>query len=155
MIRVRRSLRIDRPVGEVFRLVGALDRYPEFFAGITKWDPKSPERTGVGARYRVLMQVGSIQAGGTLRVTEWEDDRLIAWESETGVQLSGSTEIEPEGNGTRVHLEVAFDLPGPGGWLVERIAGRIVDRNLWATLLAARRIVEHEQAPREPRQTAR
>lgn len=143
-MRVHQTIVVDRPPKEVFRLVGALERYPEFFAGITKWDPKSEERTGVGARYRVLMQVGSIQAGGTLRVTEWDENRGLAWVGEQGVQLSGRTGIEPEGAGTRVHLEITFTLPGPAGWLVERIAARIVGRNLWASLLAARRIVEHE-----------
>lgn len=144
-MRIHQTIVIDRPPKEVFRLVGALDRYPEFFAGITKWDPKSEERSGVGARYRVLMQIGSIQAGGTLRVTEWEDNRGIVWESETGIQLTGRSEIESEGAGTRVNLEIDFTLPGPGGWLVERITGRIVGRNLWASLMAARRIIEHEQ----------
>lgn len=144
MQRVHQSLHIDRSPKEVWALVGDIERSPEFFAGITKWSRKSEQRTGVGARYRVLMQVGSIQAGGTIAVTEWEEGRLIAWESETGIQMTGRTEIEPEGAGARVHLEIAFTLPGPAGWLVERITGRIVGRNLWATLLAARRMIEHE-----------
>ena len=144
-MRVQQSIVIDRPPKDVWRLVGDLTRYPSFSAGITKWDPKSEERSGVGARYRVLMQVGSIQAGGTLHVTEWQENVGLGWESETGIQMTGRTEIQPEGAGTRVRLEIDFTLPGPGGWLVERVAGRIVGRNLWATLLAARRIVEHEQ----------
>jgi uncharacterized membrane protein len=142
---VRQSIVIDRPPKDVWRLVGNLERYPEFSAGITKWDPKSEKRNGPGARYRVLMQVGSIQAGGTLAVTEWEENRGLAWESESGIQLKGRTEIDAEGAGTRVRLEIAFTLPGPAGWLVERIAGRILERNLWATLLAMRRVVEHEE----------
>jgi uncharacterized membrane protein len=146
-MRVHQSIVVDRPPKDVWRLAGDLERYPSFFAGITRWDPKSEPRSGIGARYRVLMQVGSIQAGGTLQVTEWEEGRGLAWGSETGIQMRGRTEIEPEGAGTRVHLEVEFTLPGPAGWLVERIAGRIVGRNLWASLLAARRIVEHEQDP--------
>lgn len=36
-----------------------------------------------------------------------------------------------------------YDLSGgPLGRLVEHLTGRIVERNLWATLLAARRILE-------------
>lgn len=146
MIKVTRAIYIDRPPKDVWRLARDLERYPEFFAGITKWVPKSAQRTGVGASYRVLMQVGSIQAGGTLRLVEWDDNRRLGWESETGIQMTGHTEVEPQGAGTRLHMNVTFDLPGPAGWLVERITARIVARNLWATMLAARRIVEHEDA---------
>jgi len=145
VITVTRAIHIDRPPKDVWRLAGDLERYPEFFAGITKWEPKTEQRTGVGARYRVLMQVGSIQAGGTLRLIGWDDDRRLGWESETGIRMTGHTEVEPQGAGTRLHMNVTFDLPGPAGRLVERIAGRIVGRNLWATMLAARRILEHEE----------
>ena len=42
-------------------------------------------------------------------------------------------------------LEVSIDLSGgPVGDLVERVAGRILSRNLRATLLAARRLLEDE-----------
>jgi uncharacterized membrane protein len=145
MITVTQAIVIDRPPKDVWRLVGDLDRFPEFFAGITKWEPKTAQRTGVGASYRVLMQIGSIQAGGTLRIIEWDEGRRLGWESETGIQMTGHTEVEPQGAGTRAHMNVAFTLPGPAGWLVERITGRIVGRNLWATMLAARRILEHEE----------
>ena len=145
MISVTRAIHVDRSPKDVWRLVGDLERYPEFFAGITKWQPKTAQGTGVGARYRVLMQVGSIQAGGTLRITEWDDNRRVAWESETSTLLIGHTEVEPRGAGTRLHMNITFTLPGPAGWLVERLTGRIVGRNLWATMLAARRILEHEE----------
>jgi uncharacterized membrane protein len=146
MITVTRAIHVDRPPKDVWQLAGDLERYPEFFAGITKWEPRSEQRSGVGARYRVLMQVGSIQAGGTLRIIEWDEDRRLGWDSEAGIQMTGHTEVEPQGAGTRLHFNVSFDLPGPAGWLVERIASRIVGRNLLATLLAARRILEHEEA---------
>ncbi|HEX2296610.1 MAG TPA: SRPBCC family protein, partial [Actinomycetota bacterium] len=66
---IRRSIAIDAPRDRVFDLVDDPGRYPEFFVGITKWEPRSKKRRGVGAKYRVLMQVGSIEAGGTIRVT--------------------------------------------------------------------------------------
>ena len=39
-----------------------------------------------------------------------------------------------------------YSLPGPFGWLAELLTGRIVDRNVRASLLAARRTLEHERA---------
>jgi len=144
-MRVRESILVDRPPKEVWTLVGAPDRYREFFTGVTKWEPRSDVRDGIGARYRVLSKVGAIEAGGTLRVTEWEEERAIAWESESGIRQTWRVEVSPEGDGTRVSLEIAYGLSGGAvGWLVERITGRIIARHIWATLMAARRMLEHE-----------
>src|SRR5438477_568384 len=141
MMRISRQVLIDRPRREVFALVSDLSRAHEWFAGITRWEPRSRKRRGVGARYRVLVRVGSIEAGGTLAVTEWRPPETIAWESQDGVEQRGRWRLRGTGSGTQLSLEIEFSLPGgPAGWLVERLAGRAIARDMMATLLAARRI---------------
>lgn len=143
MIHLERSIVIARGPSAVFSLIGDPDRYEEFFVGITRWTPRSTDRQGEDARFRVLMKVGSIEAGGLVRVTEWEEARTIRWESEAGLHQSGRWRVEEHPDGTRLSLEIEFDLSGgPMGWMVERLAGRIVARNIWATLLTARRLLE-------------
>ncbi|MFL5797702.1 MAG: SRPBCC family protein [Actinomycetota bacterium] len=144
-----RSVAIDRPPKDVFALVSDLERGPEWFVGITRWDPKSRRRTGVGARYRVLVQVGSIEAGSTLAVTEWKPGETIAWKSEDGIEQRGRWWLSAHGSGgTELRLEIEFSLPGgPGSRLAERLAGRVLARDMGATLLAARRILEFEERP--------
>ena len=140
---VTRGIHIEAPPAQVFELIDSPDRYPEFFVGMTKWESMSEQTSGLGARYRVLMKVGSIEAGGTVKVTEWSESETIAWRWERGIHQEGRWELEPRDGGTEVTLEVSFDLSGgPVGRVVELIAGRIVGRNLYATLLAARRLVE-------------
>ena len=140
---IRRSIVVAAPRGKVFDLVDDPGCYPEFFVGITKWEPRSRKRRGVGAKYRVLMQVGSIEAGGTIRVTERTPNRSIEWTWEQGIHQEGRWAVEDTDGGTELALEVRYDLSGgPLGRLVEQLTGRIVERNLWATLLAARRLVE-------------
>jgi ribosome-associated toxin RatA of RatAB toxin-antitoxin module len=132
------------PADPVFGLVSDPARYPEFFQGVTRWKQLSQE-TGLGARYRVLMQVGSIEAGGTVRVTEWEFPQTIAWESETGIRQRGRWTVDERPEGTTLTLDIQYALSGgPAGWLVERMTARIIGRHAWATLLAARRILELE-----------
>lgn len=144
-MQISRSIVIERTPTQVFTLVDDTSRYPEFFVGITRWQPKTKKQKGVGAKYRVLMQVGSIQAGGTIRVTERKQPKVIRWEAEQGIDQSGSWLLEPVEEGTNLTLEVSFDLSGgPIGALVSRMTGRIVSRNMWATLLAVRRLLESE-----------
>lgn len=152
MRHLHRSLLIDRTPHDVFALVSDPDRFAQFFVGMTLWEPRSRRRRGKGARYKVLMRVGSIEAGGIVRITEWREDDLVAWEAESGIDQRGQMTVRPTAGGTELHLEIEFALDGPGSWLVEQIAARIVGRNMSATLLAARRILEHERAERRSRQ---
>ena len=140
---IRRSIAIDAPPGDVFELVDDPGRYPEFFVGITRWEPRSKKLRGVGARYRVLMQVGSIEAGGTVVVKRRKVNELIEWSYEQGIHQEGRWKLRELDGATELTLEVRYDLSGGiVGRLVEQITGRIVERNLWATLLAARRLLE-------------
>ncbi len=146
-MRVHRSIVVEREPERVFALVSNPDRYPEFFVGITRWEPASGKRRGPGARFRVRMKVGSIEAGGEVKVTSWKPGRLIAWTSERGIAQRGAWRLRPVRSGTEVRLEIEFDLSGgPLGRLVERAVSRIVGRNVSATLLSVRRIVEREEA---------
>lgn len=142
---LRRSVLVDATPDEVFRLIDDVSAYPRFFRGITRWEPVTDQLRGVGARFRVLMQVGSIEAGGTVAVTDWhEDEHVICWRSERGIEQWGSWRVEPADEGARLSLEVGFRLAGPFRWLVERVAARIVGRNLQSTLFTVRRLIEHE-----------
>lgn len=148
MIRLTQRILIDEDPKKVFSLISDPSRYPEFFVGITRWKPMTRKKRGEGARYRVLMAVGSIEAGGTVEVTRWEENVMITWRSEAGIDQRGRWEIHPTAEGTELLLQVEFALSGgPVGWLVERLAGKTVARNMWATLLAARRLVELEPVP--------
>lgn len=144
-MQLHRDVLIRRDPDAVFALVSDVTNYADFFRGVTRWEPRSDQLTGVGADFRVLMQVGSIEAGGVVTVTEWDEDgRRIVWRSVRGVDHHGRWEVEPVDDGSRLVLMLAFELSGPFRWLVERITGRIVARHLEATLLGARRMLEYQ-----------
>jgi ribosome-associated toxin RatA of RatAB toxin-antitoxin module len=142
VIRLLRSIVVERDPADVFKFLAEPDGYPRFFAGITRWQACSEKSRGLGARYRVLMRVGPIQAGGTVRVTVWEAKRQIAWTAERGIAQSGAWKLNRANGKTDLTLEIEYELVGPASWLVERIAARTIARNMLATLLAVRRELE-------------
>lgn len=140
----RKQVVIERDINDVFDLIADTDRYPEFFSCVTRWKQLSDE-PGPGARYRVLMKVGSIEAGGTVHVTEWAPPEDVAWEWEQGLHQWGRWRLRKRPGGTELALEVSIDLSGgPVGSLVERVAGRVLERNLRATVMSVRRLLEDE-----------
>ena len=146
MIELEKTLVVERTPKKVFALIADPDRYPEFFSGLTRWKLLGDE-PGLGARYRVLMKVGSIEAGGIVQVTYWREAEAIRWRWEQGIRQEGAWELRKVPSGTEVTLRVSFDLSGgPVGALVERVAGRTVARNMRVSLLALRRLLEEEPA---------
>lgn len=139
------GLAVGRPPEEVFDFLADVDSWTEFFAGLTRWEPLDPQRTGVGARYRVLLEVASVEVGGVVRITEWRWPRRIAWEWETGVRQHGGWTLTPLPTGTGVDLTLSWSLGGPVAWVVERSTRRLVAHNLRATVLGVRRRLEHPE----------
>ncbi|MBW3665454.1 MAG: SRPBCC family protein [Actinobacteria bacterium] len=117
-MQLHRDVLIRRDLDAVFALVSDVTNYADFFRGVTRWEPRSDQLSGVGAHFRVLMQVGSIEAGGIVTVTEWdEDQRRIVWRSVRGVDHHGRWEVEPVTDGSRLVLMLAFELSvRSAGW---------------------------------------
>jgi uncharacterized membrane protein len=119
-----------------------------FMSGVTRWEIAGDEPTGLGARYRMLMRVGSAEIGGLIEVVEWDPPCELAWTSVTGVDQRGRWRLRSRPGGrTRVELRLAYGVAGagPAGWLAERLAAPAVTGHLRRSLGQLKRIVEQEQ----------
>jgi carbon monoxide dehydrogenase subunit G len=127
-------------------------RVLDFFAGVTRWEVEGDQRTGLGARYRMLMRVGSAEVGGLIELVEFQPECDLAWTSVTGIDQRGRWRLrDARAGGTRVELRLQFGVAGGGlsSWLAEQLAGPIVRGNVRRTLAQLERAVEHERARSE------
>ena len=105
--------------------------------------------SGLGARYRMLMRVGSAEIGGLIEIVEYEAPRELAWNSVTGIDQRGRWRLRPAPGGrTRAEIRLSYGVAGAGlsGWIAERIAGPAVSAHLRNTVAQLRRIVEYEHS---------
>jgi uncharacterized membrane protein len=148
-MRVAESIEIGAPCALVWQQVSDPGRYLHFMSGVTRWEvvPGS-RRTGLGARYRMLLRVGSAEVGGLIEVVEFAPGRDLAWTSVTGVDQRGRWRLRARGeDGTHVELRLQYGVAGSGllGWLAERLAAPVVQGHLRRSLRELARQVEHEQ----------
>jgi uncharacterized membrane protein len=82
----------------------------------------------------------------TSQITERQPQRLIAWESISGLQNHGSAEFFPTEDGCRLRLTLAFALPGGVmGTLLENIGlDRWLEENLVESLKRFQSQIEME-----------
>jgi uncharacterized membrane protein len=147
-MRVGESLDVSAPPDLVWAQVSEPARYLHFMSGVTRWEVEGEQRTGLGARYRMLLRVGSAEVGGLIEIVEFDERRDLAWTSVTGVDQRGRWRIrEREEGRTRVELRLQYGVAGAGitGWVAEQLAAPMVRGHLRRSLQQLKRQVEHDQ----------
>jgi uncharacterized membrane protein len=151
-MRVGASIEIGAPAEAIWTFVDDSSRYLHFMSGITRWEVVGDQASGLGARYRMLMHVGSAEVGGLVEVVEHDAGRDMAWVSVVGIDQRGRWRLRERGRGddaatTRVELRLSYGVAGSGifGWLAEHVAAPTVRGHLRRSLQQLKRQVEHEQ----------
>jgi uncharacterized membrane protein len=139
---------IAAPIESVFAIASDPERVLSFMSGITRWEVVGDRSQGLGARYRMLLRVGSAEIGGLIEIVEFAPPYDFAWTSVTGVDQRGRFRMRSRGpDRTRVEFRLAYGVAGAGigGWIAERVASRMVAASLRRTVRGLKRLVEYEQ----------
>ncbi len=153
---------VSAPPKLVWDYIADPDNALRFMSGITRWEVDGDKRSGLGARYRMLMRVGSAEMGGLVEIVEFSEPLDMAWSSITGVDQRGRWRLRRAGGGrTKVEFRFAYGVAGAGitGYIAEHVAAPLIRGHLRRSLNQLRREVQHEnlrqqaaarQAERQP-----
>ncbi|HYU60011.1 MAG TPA: SRPBCC family protein [Solirubrobacterales bacterium] len=153
-MRLNESIEISAPQTLVWDYLADPTKYLHFMSGVTRWQPASDRRSGLGARYRMLIRVGAAEVGGLIEFVEWRPETDMAWTSVTGIDQRGRWRVRAVADRlTRVELRYAYGVAGSGiaGLVAERVAAPAISRHLRRSLQQLKRQVEHEQLRAEAR----
>jgi uncharacterized membrane protein len=150
-MRLAEKIEVNAPPALVWDHVSDPGRYLHFMSGVTRWSVEGERAKGLGARYRMLLRVGSAEVGGLIEVVEFKEERDFAWNSVTGVDQRGRWRIRERECGSHVELRLQYGVAGSGlsGWVAEQLASRTVAGHLRRSLRQLKRQVEHEQLRRQ------
>jgi uncharacterized membrane protein len=147
-MRVERELVINASREVIWDYITDPGNYTTFFSGITRWDVEGRKRRGLGARYRILMRVGSAEVGGLVEVVEFEAPGDMAWTSVMGLEQRGRWRLrERSPNRTSVAYRMSYQSPGGLiGWVTDQISAPVVRSYVRHTLDNLKRHIESTQA---------
>jgi uncharacterized membrane protein len=154
-MRLSQSTVISASPREVWDYLEEPENWPRFLAGITRWEIAGERRSGLGARYRVLMRVGAAEVGGLIEIVEWNECHELAWVSVTGVDQRGRWRLRRLRDGrSRVEFRFAYGVAGSGiaGLVAERLAAPQISGHLRRSLNQLKRQVEDRRARAEATQ---
>lgn len=146
-MRVESQLPIKATPTEIWDYIVEPSNILHFMSGVTRWEVVSEERTGLGARYRTLLKVGTAEIGGLIELVEFDPARDLAWSSVTGIEQRGRWRLRAiDEERTSVKLRLQYQAGGGIlGVITDRLAAGTVRRHLQASLRALKRNIEAER----------
>lgn len=146
-MRVSAATKANAPIETVWEIASDPARALSFMSGVTRWEVISEPASGLGARYRMLMRIGSAEVGGLIEIVEWRPPFDLAWHSVMGLDQRGRFRLRelPHGR-TRAEFRLAYGVAGSGlaGWVAERVAAPSVQRHLGRSMNRLSRLAEQE-----------
>ena len=118
-------------------------------SGVTRWEVEGEQATGLGARYRMLLRVGSAEVGGLIELVEFSPPATSPGRRSPAIDQRGRWRIRARGGAlARVELRLQYGVAGSGHLGLDRRAARRAASS--AATCAARcssssAQVEHEQ----------
>ncbi len=146
MTRVERSIEIAAPPEKVFELLTDLDRLEEWatIAGEAVNPPAKPLTQGAAWKHKV--KVAGVELEGDWNVVAIDPPRLVEYEAtrSEGGWLKMRQRVSPKDGGSRVELEVEYELPwGALGQAVDKlVVERRNDREAEESLENLKNILE-------------
>lgn len=151
-MRITESIVVAARPEEIWAPITDPTAYQSFMAGITRWEIRGEIERGLGARYRMAMQVGSAEVGGTVEIIEEIEHKDLAWTSVLGIDQRGRWRLrEVDDRITRVELRFSYGVAGSGlgGWLSERLSAPTVRGHIRESLRRLKALVEGERRASE------
>ncbi|MGV9680335.1 SRPBCC family protein [Nocardia sp. NPDC003482] len=131
MSRVDFSVTCPVPVPVVFDYVSDHRNVPEYFDGITSYEPVTEQTTGPGSRFDAVMRLGPSTMRSRIETTVWQRYERLEFTSISGVSnvITYAFEAVDERN-SRIDVSVEFSLPGG-------LAGNALSKTLTPFVAAA------------------
>ncbi|MGH2380778.1 MAG: SRPBCC family protein [Candidatus Limnocylindria bacterium] len=128
MARIERQTEIARSPEDIFALLTDLDRLPEWATIVIETREVSDRPLRNGCTFRQTLKVLGREVETDWRVDELEPPRHVAYAATApaGGTLTMRQTVAPTDGGSRVALELDYELPG--GWLGELLDRRVVEQ---------------------------
>jgi len=137
------SRTIAAPVETVFAYVDDHKNTTKYMKDLTKWAPAGAKTHGKGAQFQVAMKAGPKELGSVVLITQWTENKVIAWESESGFKQTGKWAFRAAGGGTEATFDMDYEFPGGlAGKVLAKAAEPIVKMNIVASVDELKRQTE-------------
>ena len=103
----------EAPVETLFAYVDDYRNTTKWLFGLSKFEPTTEVTSGLGSAFDGTFAVKPIKLHSSVKIVEWEQDRVIALESYKGFQINSRWQFSSTGATTStVVVDFEYELPG-------------------------------------------
>lgn len=150
MVEIRHEGSCAAPLEVTFAYVDDYRNTPNWLWGLARFEPVGDKHHGPDAVFEGTYHVKPVKLSSTIRVTQWQENEVIAFESIKGFPTRSTWRFRADG-AERTHISVVFGYDLPGG-LAGKALGRalepIVGLSVRHSDAALRRQIEEQHAAR-------
>lgn len=110
-VHLSKTLVCKASVGETFGYVADYRNVGEWLFGIRSFIPVGDLDYGLGSVFDGEMHLGATLTS-RIEVNQFEENRLIGFDSISGFENSSVWTFEPDTDRTRIHAEISYRVPG-------------------------------------------
>jgi uncharacterized membrane protein len=134
---------IEAPVETVFAYVDDYKNTTKYMKDLTKWQPVGSQTHGKDAKFEVAMKAGPKVLDSSVLITQWTENKVIAWKSESGFKQTGKWAFKPKAGGTEATFDMEYEFGGGiAGRVLAKVAEPIVKMNIESSVDELKRQTE-------------
>jgi uncharacterized membrane protein len=134
---------IDAPVETVFAYVDDHKNTTKYMKDLTRWRPVGSQTHGKGAQFEVAMKAGPKVLDSTVLITQWTENKVIAWVSESGFKQTGKWAFRARGGATEATFDMEYEFGGGiAGKVLAKVAEPVVKMNIESSVDELKRQTE-------------
>lgn len=139
MLKFENTIRIERPVEEVFEFLSDFENVPKWNYYVLQVEKLTPGPTGLGTKYHQVRKTDE----QTFAIEEYEPNRRLSVKTtpESSPNLEMRFILEADGTGTRLLDQWKLETGQPA--LLEKLAGGKVKSAVAQNLSKLKRLLEH------------
>jgi uncharacterized membrane protein len=113
MVDIHHEGSCEAPLDVAFAYLDDYRNATKWMFGLAEFKPAGAKDQGLGAEFAGTFQVKPVKLHSTIKITEWEQDKVIAFESIKGFRNWSTWTFFADGpTRTKIHVTFSYELPG-------------------------------------------
>lgn len=111
MTRIKKSIKIEAPVEEVWRLVAYPENLPKFIEAIEGYEVLTDKRVGVGATYLWTSKFLGREIRVKEEITEWKENERVSYKGVGKWGYDFTVEVRGLNSKSKFSIDIDYETP--------------------------------------------